>query len=222
MNLNAREIADHLEVVAISHKHNFSDMPKMAEACKKYDFKIAYGLKCFYPYLIEQLKDAKTMVGGSMVLFGTGVDPTEVKIFSGKHAVALGVDEIDMNMNLAWLRSGMDDLVLEELREIRREISIPLKVIIEAPTLKEDELKRACQLVAESGADYVKTGTGFFGPATLDMVEKMVKYVDGKCKVKCSGGVQGLAMVQEILDIGAERIGMSYEKALALMAEMGA
>ncbi len=220
MNNKAREIADHLEVVAISHRHSFADMPKLVDACKKYDFKIAYGLKCFYPYLIEQLKGAKTMVGGSMVLFGTGVDPTEVKIFSGKYNMALGVDEIDMNMNLGWLRSGMDDLVLKELQEIRKVITIPLKVIIEAPTLKEDELKRACELVAESGADYVKTGTGFFGPATLDMVEKMVKYVDGKCKVKCSGGVKGLKMVEQILDIGAARIGMSYEAAIDLMKEL--
>lgn len=59
---------------------------------------------------------------------------------------------------------GMDDLVLKELEEIRKVITVPLKVIIESPTLTEDELKRACQLVAAAKMDYVKTGTGFFGP----------------------------------------------------------
>lgn len=217
-----KEITDHLEVVAINHQASFADMPKMVDACKKYDFKICYGLKCFYPYLIEQLKGYKTMVGGSMVLFGTGVDPTEVKIFSGKYNMNLGVDEIDMNMNLGWLRSGMDDLVLKELEEIRKVITVPLKVIIESPTLTEDELKRACQLVAAAKMDYVKTGTGFFGPATIPMVEKMLKYVEGtNCKVKCSGGVKGAAMVEELLDMGVERIGMGYQKAIDVMHELG-
>ena len=223
MSYSIEQIADHLEVVSINHTANFETTKALVEACKKYNFKIAYGLKCFYPYIIEQLKGHKTMAGGSMVLFATGVDPLEVKLASAKYNMALGIDEMDMNMNLGWLRSGMDDLVLDELKAIRKEVNIPLKVIIECATLTPDELKRATQIVAASGADYVKTATGFYGNPTMEMVETMLKNVEGtNCKVKCSGGVKGAAMVKELLDMGVERIGMGFEKGIAVMKELGA
>ncbi len=220
MKRTAAEIAHILDAVAIGKEHNFKDMELLVAAAKKYDFHLIYGLNCFYPYLLKELKGSATIVGGGIASVSTGFEPTEQKVFAAKAYIDMGCGEVDMVMNLTYLRSGMEDYALEELKRIREVVPTTLKVIIEAPLLSDEQVKTACEIVVHSGADFVKTGTGFFGPTTLETVRQVRDAVNGRIQVKAAGGIMGYETVNAMLEMGVTRIGMGYKKAAAMLDEL--
>ena len=168
---------------------------------------------CIPPSFVAQ---AKNYVGDTLKIctvigFPNGYNTTAVKVFETKDAVQNGADEIDMVINIGKLRQGLDNEVREEIRAIKNACGAKLlKVIVETCLLTEEEKVRACKLVTEAGADYIKTSTGFStAGATLDDVRLMRANVGENVLVKAAGGISGLEDAQNFLEAGAARLGTS-------------
>ncbi len=168
---------------------------------------------CIPPSYVKQ---AKEYVGDKLAIctvigFPNGYNTTECKVFETADAIAKGADEIDMVINIGWLRDGKDDALLAEIQAIKAACSGKLlKVIIETCLLTEDEKLRMCKIVTESGADYIKTSTGFStGGATREDVKLMRANVGADIKVKAAGGIANLQDAQDFIDLGADRLGTS-------------
>ncbi len=159
---------------------------------------------------------AKEYLGDSMKVctvigFPNGYNAAAVKVFEAEQAVRDGADEIDMVINVGWLKAGEDRNVLDEITRIRSACPDQiLKVIIETCLLTEEEKIRACRLVTEAGADYIKTSTGFStGGATVDDVKLMRANVGPEVKIKAAGGIRSLEDAEALVAAGADRLGTS-------------
>jgi deoxyribose-phosphate aldolase len=143
--------------------------------------------------------------------FPNGNSTTASKVFEAKEAIDNGVSEVDMVINIGWLKDRKYQEIENEIREIKAAVgSHVLKVIIETCLLSDEEKIRMCEIVTAAGADYIKTSTGFnAGGATFADVELMVQHVGPGVKVKAAGGIASLEDAQKFLDLGASRLGTS-------------
>jgi deoxyribose-phosphate aldolase len=211
MTFTAGAFSRMIDATCINPALSFSSQVDLAEYCRKYEFRMAYGLSCWYDYLIENLKGSKTGVGGAVgSSLGGGTECTPTKVFQAKLYLEKGCEEIDMWMNIAEFRAAEYDRVIEDLRAVRE--AVPknkiLKVIIEPALLSAEQIESAVKLVVDSGADFVKAGTGLLGECTLDHARLMVRAAGGKIGVKCSGGIRDLDLVKAMADMGVKRIGL--------------
>jgi len=128
-----------------------------------------------------------------------------------KDAIAKGADEIDMVINIGWVKDGKDQKVLEEINAVKEACQGRiLKVIVETCLLTEEEKIRMCDVVSRSEAEYIKTSTGFAGGgATFADVELFAKHVQPGTKIKAAGGIKSVADAEKFLELGAERLGTS-------------
>ena len=156
-------------------------------------------------YVGERLKIC-TVIG-----FPNGYNTAEVKAFEAKDAIEKGADEIDMVINIGALKDGRDGQVCDEIKKVKAACGEKiLKVIIETCLLTEEEKLRACKIVTDAGADYIKTSTGFSkAGATLADVKLMKENVGEGVLVKAAGGISGIEDAQAFLDAGASRLGTS-------------
>ena len=168
---------------------------------------------CIPPAFVERAaKHAKGKVAICTVIgFPNGSSTTETKVFETRDAIAKGADEIDMVINIGELKAGNDAFVLDEIKQIKAACGDRiLKVIIETCLLTEEEKIRCCRIVTESGADYIKTSTGFStGGATREDVALMKASVGPAVKVKAAGGIADLKDAEDFIALGAERLGTS-------------
>ena len=162
------------------------------------------------------VKQANAYVGANLKVctvigFPNGYSTTEVKVFETEDAVRNGADEIDMVINIGWVKDGRWDELLEEMKAVKASCQGRiLKVIVEACLLTEAEKIKLCQLVTQSGADYIKTSTGFStGGATKEDVALFAKHIGPGVRIKAAGGIATLQDAQDFLDLGADRLGTS-------------
>ena len=162
------------------------------------------------------VKQAKEYTGNRLAIctvigFPCGYETTAVKLFQTEDAVKNGADEIDMVINIGWLKDGKDEQVLEEIRAVRQACQGKiLKVIIETCLLTEEEKIRMCKIVTESGADFIKTSTGFSkAGATFEDVALFAAHVGTGIKIKAAGGIRSFADAEEFIRLGADRLGTS-------------
>ena len=162
------------------------------------------------------VKQANDYVGNSLKVctvigFPNGYSTTEVKVFETEDAVRNGADEIDMVINIGWVKDRRWDDLLEEIRSVKASCGGRiLKVIVEACLLTEEEKIKMCQLVTQAGADYIKTSTGFStGGATKEDVALFAKHIGPGVRIKAAGGISTLQDAQDFLDLGADRLGTS-------------
>ena len=153
----------------------------------------------------------------TVVGFPNGYSTTEVKVFETEDAIRSGADEIDMVINLGWVKDGRWDDILEEIKSVKESCQGRiLKVIVEACLLTREEKIKLCQLVTLSGADYIKTSTGFSsGGATREEVELFRAHIGPGVKIKAAGGIRTLADGEDFLRLGADRLGASALVGLA-------
>ncbi len=164
----------------------------------------------------SHVKQAKEYVGDKLAIctvigFPNGYSTTAVKIFECKDALANGADEIDTVINIGHLKAGMYDEILFELSELKKACGDKiLKVIIETCLLTEAEKIKMCELVTKSGADFIKTSTGFStGGATLEDVALLAKHIGEGVQIKAAGGISSLADAEAFINLGATRLGTS-------------
>lgn len=162
------------------------------------------------------VKKAKEYVQDKMAVctvigFPNGYSTTASKEFETKDALMNGADEIDMVINIGWVKDGKYDLVQQEISTLKKECGDKiLKVIIETCLLTDEEKIRMCEIVTAAGADYIKTSTGFStAGATFEDVKLFAEHVGPDVKIKAAGGISSIEDAEKFLDLGAERLGTS-------------
>lgn len=168
---------------------------------------------CIPPCYVKQAKEYMqgkipvcTVIG-----FPNGNHTTACKVFETKDAVANGADEIDMVINVGMLKAGEYDYVLNEIKEIKEACQgRVLKVIIETCLLTDEEKIKMCEIVTASGADFIKTSTGFStAGATFADIELFAKHVGEGVQIKAAGGISSIADAEKFMELGANRLGTS-------------
>ena len=162
------------------------------------------------------VKQAKEYVGENLAIctvigFPNGYATTAAKCFMASDAVENGADEVDMVINLGWVKERKWDDLLDEIREVKGSCNGKLlKVIIECCMLTDEEKVKLCEIVTESGADYIKTSTGFGGGgATREDVALFAKHIGPNVKIKAAGGIADLKDAEDFIALGASRLGTS-------------
>lgn len=162
------------------------------------------------------VKRAKEYVQDKMAVctvigFPNGYSTTASKEFETKDALMNGADEIDMVINIGWVKDGKYDLVQQEISTLKKACGDKiLKVIIETCLLTDEEKIRMCEIVTAAGADYIKTSTGFStAGATFEDVKLFAEHVGPDVKIKAAGGISSIEDAEKFLDLGAERLGTS-------------
>jgi deoxyribose-phosphate aldolase len=165
---------------------------------------------CYVPLCRRRAEGSGVRVC-SVIGFPLGAMLREAKAAEAAAAVNLGADELDMVMNIGWLKAGADEMVISDIhRVLDAAQERPVKVIIETCLLTAEEKERATLLVAESGAAFVKTSTGFFrGGATVEDVMLLARIAAGRVAVKAAGGIRDYATALAMIEAGATRIGTS-------------
>ena len=186
-----------------------------AEIRKLCDQAIKYGCAsvCIPPCHVP---GAKRYVGDKMNIctvigFPNGYDTTKAKCLEALDAVQNGADEVDMVINIGWVKDQRWNDLLEEIKAVKQHCEGKLlKVIIETCLLTDDEKIKMCEIVSDSGADYIKTSTGFStGGATFHDVELFAKHVKPGVKIKAAGGISSLEDAEKFIELGASRLGTS-------------
>ena len=162
------------------------------------------------PLAKEELKGSGVKIA-TVVGFPLGASSPESKIREAAISIGHGADEIDMVMDIGFLKSQWTDAITKEIEEVKKAIgSKILKVIIETCYLSDEEIKTACQLAKKAGADFVKTSTGFgTGGATEHAVKLMLDEVGDSLKIKASGGIKDAETAKRYIEMGVSRIGTS-------------
>ena len=162
------------------------------------------------------VKQAKDYVGDKLAIctvigFPNGYDTTAAKCFMANDAVENGADEVDMVINIGWVKDGKWEDLTEEIRQIKAHCRGKiLKVIIETCLLTEEEKIQMCHVVTQAGADYIKTSTGFStAGATFADVALFAKHVGKGVKIKAAGGISSLEDAEKFIALGADRLGTS-------------
>ena len=162
------------------------------------------------------VKQAKEYVGDKLTIctvigFPNGYDTTAAKCFEATDAVNNGASEIDMVINIGWVKDGLYDRVLDEIRAVKAHCQGKLlKVIIETCMLTDAEKIEMCRVVSQSGAEYIKTSTGFGGGgATREDVALFKAHVAPHVKIKAAGGIANLDDARDFVALGADRLGTS-------------
>lgn len=147
----------------------------------------------------------------TVIGFPNGYSTTAVKVFETRDAIANGAKEIDMVVNIGWVKAGRWEELLDEIRQVKAACGdLVLKVIVETCLLTESEKIMMCRIVSESGADYIKTSTGFSkGGATREDVALFKAHVAPHVKIKAAGGISSLRDAADFIALGAERLGTS-------------
>ncbi|WP_262180392.1 deoxyribose-phosphate aldolase [Haloarcula laminariae] len=171
------------------------------------DAALQYGMRaCLPPWALPLATEYANVPVTAVVDFPHGQGATDAVCSAARTAWDEGADELDVVCNVGRLKAGEDEAVRDHLSEVVAAVPIPVKVIVEAPLLSESELHRVGGLVADAGAAYCKTATGFSeGGATVEDVELLSQYRP----VKASGGIGSWAEAEAMFEAGAERIGAS-------------
>lgn len=190
-----------------------ADFIKLFNEAKKHHFLGVCINPCYVSFAKQYLKDCDVKIV-TVVGFPLGANTTETKVFETKQAINDGADEIDMVINVTWLKDKKFDLIVNEIKSIKEACSNHnLKVILETDLLTKDEIKTACELCVKGGANFVKTSTGFVKNGVGAKVEDVKLMHDTVSPhgllVKASGGIRDKDAADQMIKAGASRLGTS-------------
>ncbi|MFV1950737.1 MAG: deoxyribose-phosphate aldolase [Nitrospinota bacterium] len=186
------------------------DIANLCSEAKRYGF-YSVCIAPFYVTLAKRLLRDTGIKVCTVVGFPLGFNTTHIKVLESRNAAARGADELDIVINIGLIKSKDDHGIVEELKKIIRATPESLhKVIIETPILTDIEKEKTALLVVESGAEFIKTSTGFISDGTtIEDVHLLYKTVGNKIKIKAAGRIRDLKRLEDMLSAGASRIGTS-------------
>lgn len=207
--MDIKDILSKVDHTLLNPKATWDEIKNICDDGMKY----STASVCIPPSFVKR---AKEYVGNRLKIctvigFPNGYNTAEVKIFETENAIENGADEIDMVINLGDLMDKNYDNILSEITKIKSVCGEKvLKVIIETCLLSEEQKIKMCEIVTKSGADFIKTSTGFStGGATFEDIELFVKYVGENVKIKAAGGISSIADAEKFISLGADRLGTS-------------
>lgn len=209
-----------IDISAVQTHNTLRDIQSLVDAAKKYRFINVHTLPCWTGTLREMLQDSPDIFVGAPVGFPGGGHTTRVKLLEAEQLLLDGVQEMDIVMNVGKFKNREFAYVLDELKGIVQlaKGKALTKVIIELNCLDEDELKDVCSLVIDSGAAFLKTGTGWVkGDANIDRIAQIKELVKNRIKVKAAGGIRTPAEFEALLALGVDRFGINAQSAIDIV-----
>jgi len=218
--MTVTEAARLIDVSAVRTANTLSDIIQIVQYAKQYRFINVHVLPCWIQTLAEMLKREADIHVGAPVGFPSGAHLTEVKVHEAKRLLDDGVQEMDIVMNVGKFKNSEYNYVLDELRTIV-DLSagrVLTKVIIELNVLTGYEADKACEIAINSGADFLKTGTGWIpGNANIERIRRLKELTSGSIKIKAAGGIRTIEEFEALYAMGVERFGINVESALEII-----
>ncbi len=207
--MNSKDILKYVDHTLLSQTASWEEIRELCDDAVKY----GTASVCIPPSYVKRAKDyvQDKMAVCTVIGFPNGYATTAAKVFETQDAVKNGADEIDMVINLGWVKDRNYEEVKEEIRQIKQACQGRiLKVIIETCLLTEEEKIEMCRAVTDAGADYIKTSTGFSkAGATLEDIRLFKEHIGNGVKMKAAGGISSLKDAEDFLSLGALRLGTS-------------
>lgn len=207
--MNIEKILSHCDHTLLAVDATWDDIKQICDDGMKYKT-ASVCIPASYVRQASEYVDGKLAIC-TVIGFPNGYSTAAVKAFEAKNAVENGADEIDMVINVGYAKSGRFDEILNEIKEVKAACGGKiLKVIIETCLLTDDEKIEMCRVVTESGADFIKTSTGFSkGGATREDIALFAKHIGPDVKMKAAGGIRSFEDAEDYLALGCERLGTS-------------
>ncbi len=170
----------------------------------------AFAMPCFTSILVERLSQYKNIFVGGVIGFPSGADTTEMKIMQVNEMHKLGVDEMDMVINVGAMKSKMYDIVYDDIKAVVCAADgKPVKSILEISYLSDYEIAKASEIAVKAGVTFVKTGTGWGNkPTTVETIKIIKNAIGNSAKIKAAGGIRDLDTIKEMIDAGCTRFGI--------------
>jgi deoxyribose-phosphate aldolase len=215
--MDRKQLARTIDATLVQNNHTTSEVIAAIAVAEKYQVASVIAMPCYTSLIARKLANSQVMTGG-VLGFPWGAECTEVKVYEALKGIKDGAEELDMVMNLGWLASGEYDAVVADLKAVKDAVGdVPLKVIIEAPILDDQRIAVAAELVMKSGAEYVKTATGFNGAATLAHVRLIKSVVGDDLLIKASGGIRTAEAAEAFIHAGASRLGIGIRSVIQIL-----
>ncbi|TVQ46611.1 MAG: deoxyribose-phosphate aldolase [Gloeocapsa sp. DLM2.Bin57] len=204
-DLNIAEYIDHALL-------DPSATPEQVEICCAQAEQYKFAAVCVYPSAVKQAREllkGKKVKVCTVIGFPTGATTGKVKLYEAQEAVENGADELDVMINLGWLKAGKSEELYQEIARICSDTGKVVKAILETNVLTNTQKRLAAEICLDAGVGYLKTCTGWFGGATVEDVKLLQKITQGRVGIKASGGIRSLEAARELLKAGATRLGTS-------------
>ncbi len=207
--METKEILKHVDHTLLLQGSIWDEIKQICDDAMEYKTASVCIPPCYVRQAAEYMGEKVAVC--TVIGFPNGNTTTAAKIFETKDALSNGASEIDMVINIGWLKDKKYDLIEEEIKSLKDVCGEKiLKVIIETCFLTNDEKIKMCEIVTEAGADYIKTSTGFGGAgATFEDIELFSKHIGKGVKMKAAGGITSLNDAVRFLELGADRLGTS-------------
>ncbi len=218
----ARELARRIDISCVRAQHGSAEVAQLASEAMRWHCINAHVLPSWLP-MLRDLLDGSDTLAAAPVGFPSGGASTQTKLFEAQQLVDDGVQELDVVINIGRLIDGDEAYVLGELRAIVDVVppTIPVKAIIEVSLLSPLQIRTATRLVAESGAAFVKSGTGWAGPVTVAAVETIAEELStfngAPVQIKAAGGIRTAEQIAELEAAGATRFGIGLAAAVDIL-----
>lgn len=207
--MDMKEILKHVDHTLLLQGSTWEEIKQICDDAMKYET----ASVCIAPSYVKQAAEymGDKMVVCTVIGFPNGYMTTKAKEFETKDALENGASEIDMVINIGWLKDKKYDLIENEIRALKAVCKDKiLKVIIETCFLTDEEKIKMCEIVTNAGADYIKTSTGFGGAgATFDDIKLFSQHIGPNVKIKAAGGISSMEDAEKFLELGADRLGTS-------------
>ena len=189
-----------------------SAIPEEVAQCCHEAVQYNFPAVCVYPSAVKQAAEIlhnKRIEVCTVIGFPTGANTPGVKLYEAQEAVENGATELDVVINLGWLKSGQLNKIYDEIAQICEATGKTVKAILETTVLTDEEKQQAAEVCMDAGVAYLKTSTGWFGGATVSDVKLLKAVSGGKVGIKASGGIRTVAQARELIVVGATRLGTS-------------
>jgi deoxyribose-phosphate aldolase len=202
------DIADYIDHSLLDPLATTEQLAKYCNQADQYGFPTVCVYPAFVHQAVELVKNKRIQVC-SVIGFPTGATTSAVKLYEAQEAVENGATELDVVINLGWLKEGKTEEIYQEIAQICEETGQTVKTILEMSLLTETEKQLAAEICLDAGASYLKTSTGWSGGATVEDVALLKKIAKGRVGIKASGGIRTLEQAIALIEAGATRIGTS-------------
>lgn len=207
--MDMKEILKHVDHTLLLQGATWEEIKQICDDAMKYET----ASVCIAPSYVKQAAEymGDKMAVCTVIGFPNGYMTTKVKEFETKDALENGASEIDMVINIGWLKDKKYDLIENEIKALKAVCKDKiLKVIIETCFLTDEEKIKMCEIVTNAGADYIKTSTGFGGAgATFEDIKLFSEHIGPNVKMKAAGGISSIEDAEKFLELGADRLGTS-------------
>ena len=210
-----------IDISAVRTAHTLSDIEEIVKIAKQYRFINVHSLPCWTSAVRDLLAGENDIYVGAPVGFPGGAHKTEIKLLEAEHLIKDGVQEMDIVMNVGRFRNFEYKFITDEIKQILAITpkGIRTKVIIEINALTDTEIDKACEIIPDTGAEFLKTGTGWIpGPVSIERVKRIKDLTRGKIKVKAAGGIRTREEFEELMNYGVERFGINLKSALEIVS----